>query len=314
MIDIKTVKECKYGCTVTHETYLQFKQICGPITDTIQLSTEMVYQLDNFYPLLKHKQVGDLSGMVPYCPCDIVVSKTVPVQNLEFEIGSVKCRVHIVDSWVDALLSEVKTNPHVLGPKFVGYMEFEEDLHNPNVHMEIGVPLIIFFSDVPGADDMTNEITINNSCLTIKPQAVVDTGVFDNLQASGELYNVLETHLCNWYRIQLALLNPLTKVCFREYKLPVHSNNKNRKSKRPIRYVRRLVLDSKEFDKAINPDKREVSDGSYIRRTMIWHVVGHWRKNKNGTRSFIKGYWKGPLRDLEKNKELFEPRNRELVV
>lgn len=312
MIEIKSDKKCKYGSTVTHETYLQFKKACGPITDTIQLSNDLAERLDDVYPLLKEKHVGDISGSVPYCPCDIVISKTVPIQNLEFEVNGSVCRVHIIDSWVDALIDEVKDDPHILGPKFVGYMEIEEDMHHPNVHITVGCPLIIFFSDVPGADDMTDEITIHTGGLTIKPHAIA--GVFDNLEASKELYNILASRLIEWYRIQLTLLNPLTKVCFREYKLPVHSTNKNRKSKRPIRYVRRLVLDSEEFDKAINPDKSEVTGGSYIRRTMIWHVAGHWRKNKNGTRSFIKGYWKGPLRDLEKNKELFESRNRELVV
>jgi hypothetical protein len=137
--------------------------------------------------------------------------------------------------------------------------------------------------------------------------------ILSNETAAYEFTKVFTVALMTWYQIQLALLNPLTKVCFREHKLPVHSTNKNRKSKRPIRYIKRLTFSASEFNDAINPEHLECKDGKYTRKTMIWHVAGHWHRTKNGKRVFVKGYWKGPLRDLEKNKHLFEPREREIV-
>ena len=117
-----------------------------------------------------------------------------------------------------------------------------------------------------------------------------------------------------WYGIQIALLNPLTKDVFAHGK-PVPMNNnksnnkqKDKKKKRVVRYIKRHVINPEELDMSFNVSTD--SDKKYTRKTMAWYVIGHWRTNKNGTKTFIKGYWKGPLKAIKNA----ETRERELVT
>lgn len=119
-----------------------------------------------------------------------------------------------------------------------------------------------------------------------------------------------------WYGVQIALLNPLTKDVFAHGK-PVPMNNnksnnkqKDKKKKRVVRYIKRHVINPTDLDMSFNVSTD--SDKKYTRKTMAWYVIGHWRTNKNGTKTFIKGYWKGPLKELKNAND--EVREREIVT
>lgn len=119
-----------------------------------------------------------------------------------------------------------------------------------------------------------------------------------------------------WYGIQIALLNPLTKDVFTHGK-PVPMENKannkqkdkkDKKRKKVVRYIKKHVINPDELDMNLNVSTS--SDKKYKRKTMAWYVIGHWRNSKNGKKTFIKGYWKGPLKDVKKT----EVREREIVT
>lgn len=103
-----------------------------------------------------------------------------------------------------------------------------------------------------------------------------------------------------WYGVQLALLNPVTKEAFtkdgkEKYKDSVSVNNGKSYRKGPTRYVRRLKMNEENFNKLLRKTDRE-----YTRHTLAWRVIGHWRHYKNGRSVFIKPYWKGLMKDIQK--------------
>lgn len=101
----------------------------------------------------------------------------------------------------------------------------------------------------------------------------------------------------DWYGIQLALLHPQIKDVFQNPKLtPVRKAKPGRKKKQRVaRYVKTHYIRSKDIDAAIH------RAGTIERKTLCWYVIGHWRHYKNGSKRFIKGYWKGPLREAKQN-------------
>lgn len=118
-----------------------------------------------------------------------------------------------------------------------------------------------------------------------------------------------------WYGIQLALLNPLTKDVFShgrpvpmDHIKPNSNPKKDKKKKKVVKYIKRHVVNPEELDMSRNVSTD--NGRTYVRRTMAWYVIGHWRTNKNGKKTFIKGYWKGPLKSLKDT----ETRERKIVT
>ncbi len=113
-----------------------------------------------------------------------------------------------------------------------------------------------------------------------------------------------------WYGVQIALLHPLVKDIFLNPATVVDTSANKRVSngkkgkKRPLRYIKRHILNAEELKKRIH------RDGNFQRHTLVWYVMGHWRKYADGRKIFIQPYWKGALRDL-KNSEI---REREIVL
>ena len=72
---------------------------------------------------------------------------------------------------------------------------------------------------------------------------------------------------------------------------------KGRERKRVVRYVRKHYITADDVDEVLYGKGHR----DFERKTMAWYVIGHWRQYQNGTRKFIKGYWKGPLREMKRN-------------
>ena len=88
----------------------------------------------------------------------------------------------------------------------------------------------------------------------------------------------------------------------------VVDESENKKSdkkgkKKPLRYIKRHILNAEELKKRIH------GENNFQRHTLVWYVIGHWRKYADGRKIFIQPYWKGALREL-KNGEI---REREIV-
>ena len=139
---------------------------------------------------------------------------------------------------------------------------------------------------------------------------VYDQGIVDRFGAdlpdiSDEILNCGSRVLGDWYAIQISLLNPLTKEIFANPKIERvfdPTAKKNKKNRRITKYVKKHYITRNDLDQIT-----KVNDHNYKRSTLAWYVIGHIRHYKNGTKKFIQGYWKGPLREFKRN---FDTRER----
>ena len=102
-----------------------------------------------------------------------------------------------------------------------------------------------------------------------------------------------------WYGVQVALLNPqLQNILKNPIKEKIYTREGHGKDrKRVVKYVRKHYITAEDIDEALYGHGHR----DFERKTMAWYVIGHWRQYKNGTRKFINGYWKGPLREMKRN-------------
>lgn len=109
-----------------------------------------------------------------------------------------------------------------------------------------------------------------------------------------------------WHGVQLALLHPQIKEIFEKPKMVKERRRIKSESgerKRVTWYIRRHILD----DGDVEHSAREIE-----RHCLAWYVIGHWRHFKDGSVTWVNGYWKGELRHLKRN--IDQGRNRKLVV
>ena len=111
--------------------------------------------------------------------------------------------------------------------------------------------------------------------------------------------------LADWYAIQMLALHPTMREVFSSPRVaPLRKENKNRKKKQRVAgFIRTHYISEADIEQKCGRD--------FERRTMAWYVIGHYRHYKSGRKKFIKGYWKGPLRDAKRN--LDEGRERIIV-
>ncbi len=118
--------------------------------------------------------------------------------------------------------------------------------------------------------------------------------------------------LGEWYAVQIMLLNPVIKErIFKQNKkekirctsdlILGHNSDSRKPHKRKAKYVK-----YKEFSPTIMQ-----SDIFRKKHTLCWYVIGHYRHYQNGSKTWVSGYWKGPLHELKKN--LDESRERILA-
>lgn len=132
----------------------------------------------------------------------------------------------------------------------------------------------------------------------------MDVGSVRELQLS-----CLET----WYGLQIALLHPVVRDVFRN---PRTSRDKSKDRwpgagrRNRVRYVREHVVNEEALGKAVYGDG---AGKGYVRRALIWYVIGHWREYSDGRKVFVRPYWKGALRDLKASERLREREIAQIV-
>ena len=93
--------------------------------------------------------------------------------------------------------------------------------------------------------------------------------------------------LKTWYGIQISLLNPILKEGISEGRKVKYDGaccgkkKVLRNGKRKTHYVKRHII--KKFDIIDILSKNK----TFERKTFCWYVIGHWRTNKNGKKSFV---------------------------
>ena len=114
----------------------------------------------------------------------------------------------------------------------------------------------------------------------------------------GFLAATINEYLTTWYNIQIALLHPKIKEIFSNpSNIPVSKNNKLQgKYTRKTEYVKYHLLKKQELESKLYTGKNK-------KHCLCWYVIGHWREYKSGQKIFIRGYWKGLLRELKQNQD-----------
>ena len=95
--------------------------------------------------------------------------------------------------------------------------------------------------------------------------------------------------------VQILLLHPQTKDIFSSVTIQKErrrNRDQNGKRKRITWYIKKHIVDDTPAKKSLNEIQRHCQ---------CWFVLGHWRQYKSGKKVFIKGYWKGPMRHMQRN-------------
>lgn len=161
--------------------------------------------------------------------------------------------------------------------------------------------------------DIILDYRIDNGTWTVEgmPGANCSQALWDRFLEDEEASKVLAySALDTWYGIQISLLHPQIQMLFKTpSKEKIYKREGSGKDrKRVVKYVHKHYITPEGIDEALYGHGHR----DFERKTMAWYVIGHWRQYKNGTRKFINGYWKGPLREMKRN--LDGGRIRQLVV
>jgi len=204
-------------------------------------------------------------------PSDIFESGTIPIQD---------CLIRYTD--VEMTLRVTAIDDH-------GYLTVQYDNSRD---FRIIFPFIHVEDEVLGS-----KICIDPLNVMCNGENLLRQVLDNNAKRSSGLYVLFDDMLKHWYSIQVLLLNPDIKeimlkkdgkekvsgVCY------IPKKEKGRKA----HYVKRHYIKEDILD-------MQVGEG-IERHTLCWYVIGHWRNYRNGKKSFVKGYWKGPLRHMERN-------------
>ena len=236
--------------------------------------TQTLY--DKFQGMLEEFGLDERMGV----PSDIFNANTIPIKDCLIEVelpdqDNLEYRVVILD------------RPDLLN----GYLIYQEGnavMVWPLIYSEVfGTPDTVSISPVkvftPGPDN-TGYLMMENA-KNFAPAFLTN------------FYIAVDLMLKMWYSFQICLLNPemketLMKKTGKE-KLDGRCLTKKKDERRKAKYVKRHRVESDIFQTS--------TDGSVERKTLCWYVIGHWRNYSNGKKTFVKPYWKGPLRHMERN-------------
>jgi len=241
---------------------------------------------------------GENRGTI-FVPSDLFFAKTIALRDVVIEVderndfsnGTVcKARVIIFDDYKQRVENAFAT-------------ESEE-------HFEVGI-FVGYDGDFP-AFFIPLYVCPGYDFMVWKEKYGLFPGVsFNVIPSRYEINGAVLTFFETWYGIQIALLHPDVKDVFKNPQRTQsndHSEKAKKKKRRVVRYVRKHIITLTELEEYA---KTEDAERKYHRKCLVWHVIGHWRTYKNGTRVFIQPHWRGVLRQI-KTASNVEARDREL--
>ena len=229
---------------------------------------------------------GETRGIV-YIPSDLFFAKTIPLKDCVIEIdetalfqnGKVcKARIIVFDDYeklVEAAEREQSEDAFNVAI-FIAYQDDEP------IWFKV-------FAVCRGVDNL-----VAHTCFGKFPNVV-----FYREDMRYALEQLSISFLETWYGIQIALLHPDVKDVFKNPQRFIENKSSDKvqkKKRRVVRYIRKHYITLTELETYANTKEAEKK---YKRKCLVWHVIGHWRTYKNGTKVFIKPYWKGVLRKVK---------------
>lgn len=271
-------------------------------SDLIRLDTESDRKLCKMWTESAMKQSED--GKV-YLPSDLFFAETIPLMDCEIEIDErnnpklksilrnvVKFRVVIWEDYYEYLSCTPDGKTCSVGALMINMDDKDSKGKVPQIIMEIkcmaGSPYVL----------RSNRIGYRGFPTDMMPKI---EKLFSGRDVTRGLGQDFFTYMETWYGVQVSLLHPVYKTVYakpqvekREKKL---NNAKPGKKKRSSKIIRRHVIRLDDFEKTI-PDKYK----SFNRQTLAWYVVGHFRHYETKEEpTFVKGHWRGPLREVKEN-------------
>lgn len=275
-------------------------------SDSIVLQTDDAAYLTDFW-ISKH-----LDPSKTGIPSDIIFAKTIPLLNFEVIVRNAEdtmdnIRFHVIifdnyDETVDKILadSEEQFSGGVVGVVLLDVFGSGSLYAYTPLVISKGADYISLigigwhYRKLPKQFEEYTEHSLPNTYAT---------AVFEEfLPYIGSI----------WYGLELAMLNPMTVHIFSKHTREVYAPKAikyvhNSKKKRKVVHIRKHYITKGSFKEAmVRKSSDEASgshggSGSFERHTLAWYVIGHWRKKKDGKYTFVKGHWRGPLRDLKQN-------------
>ena len=272
------------------------------VTDCIEGTKEYLNQFVKFWQMFRK----DLNATVDdEIPADLLFSSTIPIMDMKINVTDYKedefgsFRIVIREDYSEriSIMKECVT-PEIIEAGCMctmGLVIFEIGTRG----IEVAVPFGVMAGD--------------NNILVSASFAMMDKKVGNKVIHADREMIAMSTAttkfiLSHWYGIELALLHPQTKEIFanptktkREHKELV--NMYKIKTENKTKYVRKhVVTTSRAVDEAIGLGVSidNTYHHHYTRHKLIWRVIGHWRFYKNGNAVFVNAYWKGPLRETQK--------------
>ena len=264
-------------------------------TDYVHLSEDTEKSLVQIWK--NGSKTISLDGHTGYfCPNDLLFQDTVPLKNMTFirkseATGESEYRVHIFENYYEFLPMLFENEKTIVGM-------IEVKFKSNDVRTFLGIAIMQDHPNilVPGYLGCYKNMRITQA-------------TFDNDEAMRNILSLGNNILGLWYATQLCLLNPVTEVLFSKpaiQKLRGKEKLDAQKVDKKIKYIKRYYIKEEDVDRVLYG-----GDRSFNRKCLVWYVTGHWREYKTGKRTFIKGYFKGALRNTP-NADV--ARKRELVI
>lgn len=262
----------KLGSKVNTEKARKWHDICSKCfpSDEIILDTSTMAFLDT---ILIRMGFGSIENTYTI-PDDIVVSKNVPLPNIILRTDTETERsyrfvldgddLYLVDGWDNARFG---------APVFM----INRFLHHDHYYS----------TDFEEVYVSNNQLDPHNTELSV-------TRKIRLMDLYKTRYSFATVLLRCWYAIQVLLLHPnfvKSDILKRDRKVKISENKLllKKHTKRKAYYIKRETINADIF-------KRK----EFSRKTMCWYVIGHYRKHGDG-KTWVNGYWKGPLRNAKQN-------------
>lgn len=230
-------------------------------------------------------------------PSDIFFAETIPLLD---------CRI-VVDETNGLSDGKIVSYRVVIYPDYAEQLRTAEPDTPVNVGAVVNDPIHGAYSFIPiyvlkGVDS----IMFDNMGYQNLPKECIHKA--EQTVSRQEVSQMAVSFLETWYGIQIALLHPTVREVFRHPRTEpdtTDSGVQRIKRKHRVKYVKVHVINSNALNAAMYGESK-----SYTRHSLVWYVIGHWRTCADGRKTFVKPFWKGPLREL---KTTLEDRERVIV-
>lgn len=249
------------------------------ISDTVKLSYEDEVCLDELWIA---------EGVTTSVPCDLLINRMLPLPNVHFEIDErdysdkakpIKYDILVPDVWQ---LPDIKDRIAKLANEKVPDGK-ANIVFGPFMRMNMG-----------GKDVYVPSYYIPGDDVLVFDWRIYSDGEVFKMEANEQVKKHLASYFITWYGLQIALLNPITKTCFKGMQDSTKADHrKNASKKRTACYTRKIYVKKGDLKKRIAHSRKI--------KALSWYVIGHWRHYKTGKSVFINGYWKGVLRATKQN-------------